>query len=148
MSRVACQRNVFIQYLYLFFICHQLTRLRQSTNIRECRDRDSEVDKLSFSKQSPLTRSMSLCNFFLPRLKMEAGGGLMTVLGAIISGHKNKCWYEWKSFATILSLCPRHRLGSERRAAVNCKIIYFKKSRQSDWYLILTNDLSFKFFKE
>ena len=79
---------------------------------------------------------------------MEAGGGLMTVLGAIISGHKNKCWYEWKSFATILSLCPRHRLGSERRAAVNCKIIYFKKSRQPDWYLILTNDLSFKFFKE
>ena len=56
---------------------------------------------------------MSLCNFFLPRLKMEAGGGLMTVLGAIISGHKNKWRYEWKSFATILSNCPRHRLGSE-----------------------------------
>ena len=37
---------------------------------------------------------------------MEAGGGLMTVLGAIISAHKNKWWYEWyewKSFATILS---------------------------------------------
>ena len=41
----------------------------------------------------------------------------------------------------------RKRDSAARDGAMNCKIIYFKKSRQSDWYLILINDLN-KFFKE
>lgn len=36
----------------------------------------------------------------------------------------------------------RKRDSDARDGAMNCKIIYFKKSRQSDWYLILINDLN------